>query len=1028
MAVVVVVLDRAIGSENLLLLAVSAAIEVEEISRSSPRCRVREDRWAELRQMTSFSWSVLRPLDMLAVRFEFFNLLLVRSGPAVPRLVREQPGEEAVIVVHFPPQHTAEAVATGADFPSMPMLGRVAGASRLAFRLRSGVDHLPFTLEALFDWTSVEPNLVPVAQQRRGTVFEGLAQAPPLRPPAATETAIELPYRLVLSPHPGGGWAHSVQPVTHEGRTELWHTRLGVVRTGPDGAVFVDEEQAGDRYVRAVLALEPLDSTNDIGTTLTAQARSEIVTLSGDFAQTKDGVAYRPDPIEIDRLMLSARGGWIRAHGDWDGPVDLRQWQHVATQGRDHYVRTVEEGLLYPFGHRAALVTISERVVERLGGQDGAPVAVLRQRKFIVVREPVKTYQGEAFPHGSHEMPFARELRIVTLSMPIGTEDVPESHGALWVMKEPPPLASSAAAGGPALFHLVGTDSAGTQSDLQAAMIFVPRSVSNPDPHDPILGQIFLRAVATAYADTPGDTPDGRRRITLNGARIAYAPPADPAQPGDTTLVTSALTFSAHLIDPAPGPQPALPFLPFLESAQVHIPAIEQLAGTTGDVKIGLAQAFLSSDLDAAANPAQLFAEVAPDTSLNLALPAERGAALARPDLTVRGLSRSLGPVAGDLGQLTLGVFDASSFFAESAKLLGAVSVGDLVAEVFSETQFPRMLSHTTPDAVVAAFDWEPKIADDTKIVPLKSRPPGISLKLHTRLERPLNGDPTRSSVSATLSNFTFSFAGVLEAHFDALSFRSENGGQPIVSADLADEGIVFDSPLEFLNIFRDFIPSDGFSDPPALAVSPSGVTVGYSLALPALPLGVFELENVRLGASLNLPFRNGLASLRFNFAERHDEFLLTVEGLGGGGYFALALGLDGIEMIEASLEFGAAVALDFGVASGSVSVMAGIYFHLETKQTECSGYLRMHGEVEVLGLVSVSLEVLMSLRYIDEAGSPHRIEGVATVVLKIDLTLFSKAVEFTVRRSFAQSAGDPSFGDVMPEADDWARYASCFA
>jgi hypothetical protein len=50
----------------------------------------------------------------------------------------------------------------------------------------------------------------------------------PLAPPLATETAIEMPYRLIISPNQYGAWAHASTPVSSQaGRTELWHTRLG---------------------------------------------------------------------------------------------------------------------------------------------------------------------------------------------------------------------------------------------------------------------------------------------------------------------------------------------------------------------------------------------------------------------------------------------------------------------------------------------------------------------------------------------------------------------------------------------------------------------------------------------------------------------------------------------------------------------------------------------------------------------------------------------------------------------------------
>ena len=41
--------------------------------------------------------------------------------------------------------------------------------------------------------------------------------------------------------------------------------------------------------------------------------------------------------------------------------LDVSEWVHIAAQGRDHYVRIVYEGHLYPFGHRAALIKITER-------------------------------------------------------------------------------------------------------------------------------------------------------------------------------------------------------------------------------------------------------------------------------------------------------------------------------------------------------------------------------------------------------------------------------------------------------------------------------------------------------------------------------------------------------------------------------------------------------------------------------------------------------------------------------------------
>ena len=61
--------------------------------------------------------------------------------------------------------------------------------------------------------------------------------------------------------------------------------------------------------------------------------------------------------------------------------------------------------------------------------------------------------------------------------------------------------------------------------------------------------------------------------------------------------------------------------------------------------------------------------------------------------------------------------------------------------------------------------------------------------------------------------------------------------------------------------------------------------------------------------------------------APRENPFRLTVWLFGGGGFFGITITPEKCRVLEAAFEFGAAVALDFGVASGSIECMAGVYF-----------------------------------------------------------------------------------------------------
>ncbi len=118
--------------------------------------------------------------------------------------------------------------------------------------------------------------------------------------------------------------------------------------------------------------------------------------------QSADPTITTPEPVDADKLYLSSIGAWLDLHGRWDDepyinagadPV-LLAWDHEATTGRDNYVRVVEPYYLFPFGHLANLVTITERKI--IDVHD--PQARLYQRKFLTLREPVRTYDDRRMP------------------------------------------------------------------------------------------------------------------------------------------------------------------------------------------------------------------------------------------------------------------------------------------------------------------------------------------------------------------------------------------------------------------------------------------------------------------------------------------------------------------------------------------------------------------------------------------------------------------------------------------------------
>jgi hypothetical protein len=263
---------------------------------------------------------------------------------------------------------------------------------------------------------------------------------------------------------------------------------------------------------------------------------------------------------------------------------------------------------------------------------------------------------------------------------------------------------------------------------------------------------------------------------------------------------------------------------------------------------------------------------------------------------------------------------------------------------------------------------------------------------------------------------------------FKSISFSAETGKKLDTSVDFG--GVTFIGILEFVNELRKFIPSDGFSDPPSLELSPPpnpGVIVGFSVGLPTIGIGVMTLQNISLSASFYLPFGPKPMNFRFAFCERQQPFTLTVMLFGGGGFFAINIGLKGVISLEAALEFGASIALNLGVASGQASIMGGFYYHMiEGGKFELTAYFRACGSLSVLGIITVTIEFYLGLTYASKGVVPHggHLWGQATVTVKIEILFFSISVGVTLEREFAGS--DPSFRQMMAPGD-WSLYCGAF-
>jgi len=965
---------------------------------------------------------------------------------------------------------------------------------------------------------------------------------------------------------------------------ELWHTRLatrlhtGAVDEGPNYLRTVRAIWAKDAAFTTNITLppQPYSSTNPsfddpVRYALDANDRFNIVHLSANYhlnyvVGQKNNIEitgpYNPQPASVDRMMLSTLGSWLNLHGEWEqlpNGLSVEEWRHRSTMARDHYVRVVYKGFLFPFGHRASLVKVTERKFH--GKLPGNP-AYLRQRMFIVVREPERTYSltdiREPGTDNQYDLAFPfNRVRITTLVTPL--IDKPEKKGSN--ISNQGRLLFRPVEGSTKReirFHMIADDQEGHMVEFSTPLIFVNNQVAS---------DLQLMKAAQFNFTKGSDSIPPAAPAELNGQTVCFA---TSQEQGDTSFPSEKLWFGAQVPeDPEYNQLKTIyspdsgRFYPRIEKAAVHIPAIQHLAGNNGVATFKYPNNYLAKGFETG-NEGQVFAELLDDAvKLSFAGQGQRSGGLLSPEMQINGLSRLLGPVGGstgDLGDITTGKFDPEKFFAGAGlnpKLFGVIDLWDIVTGIPSiagdPDSVPRFITQslgpaqslmvdlnsladrmegiaiaqaaalkaaldTVIDRITAlpgsipalswqqlkdslvdftaeidlfliqlmdpsipasvripleaplaglkkdlanaqkyvddldaaiqlitdqkvSLDWRPKLHDwvlsGATIFDTRSGQANLHLHAEVDARATLKGDPCML-VSCGLEKFNLNLIGkdtlasFIILRFAKIEFVYSGSQKADVNVDL--EEIEFVGVLSFVEALKSLIPLDGFKDPPDLDVSASGISASYTRALPNLAFGVFSLCNLSLSAGFSIPFIGDPISVRFAFCTRDNPFTLTVSLFGGGGFFGIALQPDGLQLLEASFEFGASLSIDFGVASGGVYIMAGIYFKMDQKTVALTGYFRMGGKVSVLGLISASIELYLSLTYEFSSG---KCVGRAQLTIEVSVLFFSVSVTITCERKFAGSSSDPTFAQLMApyldpvsanKVDPWVQYCEAFA
>jgi hypothetical protein len=167
---------------------------------------------------------------------------------------------------------------------------------------------------------------------------------------------------------------------------------------------------------------------------------------------------------------------------------------------------------------------------------------------------------------------------------------------------------------------------------------------------------------------------------------------------------------------------------------------------------------------------------------------------------------------------------------------------------------------------------------------------------------------------------------------------------------------------------------------------------------------------------AVSLPYNGDPARCDFAISSSDTPFLLSEPPYGGGGFFHLVLGLDGVELLEMALEFGVVADISIGPVSGGGYVMAGIYISIEGSDSKVCGFVHAHGHVDLFEIAQVDVDVYVTVCY-----NNGLVIGQATITVHVEVLFFSADFQLTASYQFAgskQDAGANSNGGQVGEAE----------
>jgi hypothetical protein len=287
-------------------------------------------------------------------------------------------------------------------------------------------------------------------------------------------------------------------------------------------------------------------------------------------------------------------------------------------------------------------------------------------------------------------------------------------------------------------------------------------------------------------------------------------------------------------------------------------------------------------------------------------------------------------------------------------------------------------------------------------------------------------------SARAELLKFTVRIFGAIAIHFSNVAFELSEDGNKSFTLEIGSVDLL--PPLDFINQIASIFGNLGGDQGIHLDLTPDRIRISQTLRFPAkegepLLMGPAQITNLSLGWFAAIPLRGrDVLSVGFGVSSREKPLTIYIPPwYGGKAYALLEATTRGCRLVEVSMEYGALIPVQWGIAVGQASLTAGIFFMLERDDANNSGtvtlraFVKAAADLSVAGIIQFAGLIYIALSYITGAGRKV-IQGVATVSVSIKIGFVRISYSFSAiheevsedrHASFSPRMGGPMFASL---------------